>query len=60
MIFPMYSFMAYTMFDLRKELIQRKDEVTELIDKKQSGWAYKATLFSATKYVGVIFFAFGK
>ena len=56
----MYTFMASTMYDLRTELTQKRDQVTEIIDKKQSGWAYKATIFSATKYVGAFFFIFGK
>ena len=60
MLVPMYTFMASTMYDLRTELTQKRDQVTEIIDKKQSGWAYKATIFSATKYVGALFFVFGK
>ena len=60
MLVPMYTFMASTMYDLRTELTQKRDQVTEIIDKKQSGWAYKATIFSATKYVGAFFFIFGK
>ena len=57
----MYTFMASTMYDLRQELTQkRKDQVTDILDKKPSGWAYKATIFSATKYIGAIFFLFGK
>ena len=60
MLVPMYTFMASTMYDLRTELTQKREQVTEIIDKKQSGWAYKATIFSATKYVGAFFFIFGK
>ena len=61
MLVPMYTFMASTMYDLRTELTQkRKDQVADILDKKQSGWAYKATIFSATKYVGALFFVFGK
>ena len=59
-IFPCYTWLAYFTYQLRSELTQkRKTQVSDILSKKESGWAYELSI-SATKYIGVGFFIMGK
>ena len=58
MIFPCYAWLSYFTYELRAELLPYKD--SEVLDRKGSGWVYQATLFNATRWLGVVVFIFGK
>ena len=58
MIFPCYSWLSYFTYELRTELKPYKD--SEVLDRKGSGWIYQATIFQATRYLGIVIFIFGK
>lgn len=57
MIFPCYAWLSYFTYELRAELLPYKD--SEVLDRKGSGWVYQATLFNATRWLGVVVFIFG-
>ena len=57
-IFPMFTYLSYSTFKMRSDLLQYKD--SDVLDRAGSGWIFQKTIYGASRFVGIVWFVVGE